>query len=53
MKIRMKLTDGKYAIGEVYDFPDDVALRWIAEGKAMPVAERKARKPEPDKDEGD
>lgn len=34
-----KAGGGQYEAGQTYDFPDDVALRWIAAGRA-----REARK---------
>ena len=45
MKIKIKETQpksggGQYVAGESYDFPADVAKRWIAEGKAEAVRER-------------
>lgn len=46
MKIRIVQTQpkaggGQYRMGEVYEFPDDVAQRWIALGIADALVEKK------------
>lgn len=40
-----KASGGSYEAGEVYDFPADVAARWVAQGKAEAVVERRPPKP--------
>jgi hypothetical protein len=54
MKIKMLTTERKagggfYEPGEVYDFPPDVARRWIEQGKAE--AAKQARAGQPPKEE--
>jgi hypothetical protein len=56
MKIKMlsnqpAAASGLYAAGEVYDFPDDVAARWIAQGKAVEAVEKRWPAPKRDKAE--
>jgi hypothetical protein len=53
MKIKMLTTEpkaggGHYEVGEVYDFPTDVARRWIERGKAEAVKQAPPRKEEKD-----
>ena len=46
MKIRMKesITAGNtYEAGQTYDFPDGVALRWIAAGWAEEVRKKEKK----------
>ena len=56
MKIKMlsnqpAAESGHYEAGEVYDFPDSVAYRWIAQGKAVEAAEKRWPAPKRDKAE--
>jgi hypothetical protein len=41
MKIEMLESIKQYGAGEVYDFPDDAARRWIAAGWAREVTKKK------------
>lgn len=56
MKIKMLVSEpkaggGHYEVGEIYEFPDDVAARWIAHGKAIEAVEKRRSAPKRDKPE--
>lgn len=56
MKIKIVMSEpkaggGRYEVGEIYEFPDDVAGRWIAQGKAIEAVEKRKSAPKRDKPE--
>jgi hypothetical protein len=56
MKIRMltnfpRGSGGHYREGEVYEFANDVARRWIERGRAEEVKERREPRPKTEKEE--